>query len=657
MNVRIMKLRQAFVQVITILGGVDLLTTSQTATDTLAYLFNTGKGFRSQDYLGSHWTPTDTSFRVWAPQAQAVAVVGSFNDWQPEQLHLNATTGIWTGQLKSVRVGDLYKFQITGADGATQLKIDPFAQQFEKKPGDAAIITAPMTHDWHDSLWMARRKKMQPEHRPINIYEVHLGSWRRQNDDRYYTYQELAAALIPYVKQLGYTHIELMPVMEHLLDASWGYQQLGYFAPTSRFGSRDDFLAFVDQCHQANLGVLVDWVPGHFIRNYDALYRYDGTATFEYADPQRADNHRWGAWNFDLGKTQVQSFLISSALFWLTDCHLDGLRVDAVSNMLYLDYDAGREGQTNQYGDNRNLEGIAFLQELNTTVFQQHPDILMIAEESSAYPQVTGRVDHGGLGFNYKWNMGWMHDTLDFFMMDPLFRHDHFNLLTFGFVYMYDEQFILPFSHDEVVHGKKSLMHKMPGDRYNQFANLRTMFVYLAAFPGKQLNFMGAEWGQFLEWRDWSQLEWVDLADPLNHQMQQFTAALNHVYRDNRPLWELDHDQAGMVYTYTDDPESSTMAFIRQAKRKFSFVIAAFNFVPVERRRYRIGVPYPGTYELLLNTEAKAFGGTWTQLETTFTATETPYHGQPASFEVTLPAMGALLIRPRDVKKGSRRHE
>lgn len=622
---------------------------------TQSYLFNTGAQYQSQQYLGCHWeSATQVSFRVWAPHAQLVQVIGSFNDWQPIPLMLLPKTGIWVGAVASVQVGDLYKFQVTDAAGHVQAKIDPFARQFEKKPGDAGVVPDPTPMQWHDSLWLARRKKSRSANRPINIYEVHLGSWRRHSDGRYYTYKELSETLIPYVKKLGYTHIELMPVMEHLLDASWGYQQLGYFAPTSRFGTPLDFLKLVDQCHQANIGVIVDWVPGHFIRNYDALYQYDGTPTFEYQDPDRANNRRWGAWNFDLGKAQVQSFLISSALFWLTDCHLDGLRVDAVSNMLYLDYDEGRAGQRNQFGDNRNLEGIAFLKRLNTLIFEQHPDVLMIAEESSAYPQVTASVDQGGLGFNYKWNMGWMHDTLAFFQLDPWQRRDHFELLTFAFVYLYDEQFILPFSHDEVVHGKKSLMHKMPGDRYNQFANLRTMLTYMLAFPGKVLNFMGSEWGQFLEWRDWSQLEWVDLKDPLNHGMQQFTQTLNQVYRENRPLWELDHDPAGLIYTYTDDPASATMGFIRQAKRKYSFVVAAFNFMPIERRHYQIGVPYPGQYELLLNTEAQAFGGTWTKLETTFTAIEQPYHGQSASFEVTLPAMGALLIRPQRVEKRSR---
>ncbi|KRM17819.1 1,4-alpha-glucan-branching enzyme [Companilactobacillus nantensis DSM 16982] len=618
-----------------------------------SYLFNTGKSFKSYGFLGCHLHDNkQAEFNVWAPNAKSVAVVGDFNDWQDSPLEQIKDTGIWHLDLANVAAGDLYKFAIVGPDDERILKIDPYATQFERKPGDAAVVTSPITHKWRDGLWLGRRKRSNAAERPMNIYEVHLGSWKRHADDSYYTYSEIAAELIPYVKKLGYTHIELMPIMEHLLDASWGYQQLGYFATTSRFGTRDDFLAFVEKCHLANIGVIVDWVPGHFIRNYDALYQYDGTPTFEYQDANRADNKRWGAWNFDLGKAQVQSFLISSAMYWLEECHLDGLRVDAVSNMLYLDYDDGKEGLINKNGDNRNLEGIEFLQKLNQTIHAAHPDVLMIAEESSAYKGVTDTVENGGLGFDYKWNLGWMHDTLKFFEMDPVYRCDNFRLLTFAFVYMYNEQFILPFSHDEVVHGKKSLMHKMPGDRYNQFANLRTMMTYLLAFPGKKLRFMGSEWGQFLEWRDWSQLEWVDLKDAMNHQMDDFTKALNDIYHDERPLWEQDYEPAGMIYSNTDDAASSTMGFIRQGKRKRQFVVAAFNFVPVERKDYRIGVPYSGEYELLINTEDERYGGTWTKLETNFTADNTPFHGQPASFTATLPAMGALLIKPIKLNRG-----
>ncbi|WP_418236012.1 1,4-alpha-glucan branching protein GlgB [Companilactobacillus allii] len=611
------------------------------------YLFNTGQSFESFGFLGCHvQADNKTAFNVWAPNARIVSVVGDFNDWRDSELTKVGTTGIWHGDFDGVNSGDLYKFAITGPDGKRNLKIDPYATQFEKKPGDAALVPAISKHKWHDGLWLGRRKRSNPDCRPLNIYEVHLGSWKRHVDDTYYTYSEMADELIPYVKKMGYSHIELMPIMEHLLDASWGYQQLGYFAATSRFGTLDDFLDFVDKCHLANIGVIVDWVPGHFIRNYDALYKYDGTPTFEYQDENRANNSRWGAWNFDLGKSQVHSFLISSAMYWLGKCHIDGLRVDAVSNMLYLDYDEGKEGQTNKLGDNRNLEGIEFLQLLNTVIHKKYPNALMIAEESSAYAGVTDPVEKNGLGFDYKWNLGWMHDTLEFFEMDPLYRSDHFNLLTFAFVYMNNEKFILPFSHDEVVHGKKSLMHKMPGDRYNQFANLRTMMTYLMTFPGKKLTFMGSEWGQFLEWRDWSQLEWVDLDDPMNQKMQQFTKKLNQIYHDQRSMWEQDYVIEGLNYTNTDDAKNSTMGFIRQGKSKRQFTIAAFNFVPVERKNYRIGVPFTGEYELLLNTEDESLGGTWTRLQTHFLADKTPYKGQPASFTVTLPAMGALLIKP-----------
>ncbi|WP_442892157.1 1,4-alpha-glucan branching protein GlgB [Companilactobacillus sp. HBUAS59699] len=616
-----------------------------------SYLFNIGKSFRSYEFLGCHVLNTGlTIFNVWAPHAKSVAVVGDFNGWQDTPLSQVGTTGIWHGEFKQVTPGSLYKFAVTGPDGQRHLKIDPYARKFEKKPGDAAVVVKPIIKKWHDSLWLARRKRSNAEKRPINIYELHLGSWRRHQDDSYYSYVEIADELIPYLKKMNYTHVELMPVMEHLLDASWGYQQLGYFAITSRFGDIKDFLDLIDKLHQANIGVLVDWVPGHFIRNYDALYQYDGTPTYEYQDAERANNRGWGAWNFDLGKSQVQSFLISSAMYWLEYCHLDGLRVDSVSNMIYLDYDIGKEGQKNDRGDNRNLEGIKFLQKLNQTIHHDHTDVLMIAEESSAYKGVTASVADGGLGFDFKWNLGWMHDTLKFFEMDPLYRRDNFDLLTFAFVYMYNEKFILPFSHDEVVHGKKSLMHKMPGDRYNQFANLRTMMTYLMVFPGKKLNFMGSEWGQFLEWRDWSQLEWVDLKDTLNSKMQEFTQKLNTVYRDKRPLWEEDYLPQGLIYSNTDDAASSTMGFIRQGKRKRQFVVAAFNFVPVERKDYRIGVPFAGDYELLLNTEDQKFGGTWTKLETKFTAEKKSFHGQPASFTVTLPAMGALLIQPTKLK-------
>lgn len=616
-----------------------------------AYLFNTGQSFQSYDFMGLH-LQADGSYtlRVWAPNAKAIAVVGDFNDWEPTiELTMLADTGVWEVNTQGLQPGDHYKIQVTGLDDRTYLKIDPYARQFEKKPGVAAIVPENDEFKWHDGLYMGRRKRMNHDQRPLNVYEVHLGSWRRNADDSYYTYEQLADELIPYVKELGYTHIEILPITEHVLDASWGYQTFGYFAPTSRHGNWQEFLTFVDRLHAANVGIIADFVPGHFIKNYDALYEYDGTATFEPQDKFTAKNVRWGTWNFDLGKPQVQSFLVSSAMFWLKEAHIDGLRIDGVTNMIYLDQDEGKDHLRNEHGDNRDLAAIAFMQKLNGVVKQQLPDVMMIAEESSPFKGITKPTQEGGLGFDYKWNMGWMNDTLKFFEMDPLYRKDNFNLLTFSFMYMYDEKFILPLSHDEVVHGKKSLMHKMFGDRYNQFASLRLLFAYLTAHPGKQLLFMGSEWGQFLEWRDYSSLEWQDLADEMNRQMSTYTNVLNHVYAESKALFQQDDRQEGLIFTNTDDAASSTMTFIRQGVAPRDFMVTAFNFVPVEKRQYKIGVPYPGTYEVALNTEDEEFGGTWTHIETTFKTEAVPYKGQPYSFDVTLPATGALYIKPKRI--------
>lgn len=616
------------------------------------YLFNSGQDFQSYNRFGAHEVePGKWSFLVWAPHAQQVNVEGDFNDWQGSPLKLQGTTGCWYGELAAEK-NQLYKYRIIGPDGIAHEKIDPYGFEFERKPGSAAKLVDVPRITWHDEDWLAKRAKWRPYDEPLNIYEVHLGSFIRDTnagpDGGYMTYQDAIDKLIPYVQELGYTHIEFLPLMEHPLDASWGYQLMGYFAPTSRFGDPQDFLRLVDAAHTAGLGVIMDWVPGHFIKNTDMLAQFDGTPTFEYTDPHRAENVRWGTWNFDLGKAQVQSFLISSAMYWLDHCHLDGLRVDAVSNMLYMDYDAGKENDRNKDGGRDNLEGIAFIKQLNTKIFAKHPDVFMMAEESSAYPQVSAPIDTGGLGFNYKWNMGWMNDTLKFFEQDPVYRHSDMNLLTFSFMYMYNEQFVLPFSHDEVVHGKKSLMHKMPGDRYNQFANLRTMYVWQATFPGKQLLFMGSEWGQFLEWRDWSELEWADLKDPMNKKMQHFTTTLNHLYKARPSLWQQDHEPDGIKITIADEPD--VLSYIRYGKQKDDFTVVAMNLVPVQKDHFRVPVPSPGTYEIILNTEDAAFGGTWTKWQQTLTAEIGENHDVPAWLDVILPAMGALLIKPKQLK-------
>ncbi|WP_225048904.1 1,4-alpha-glucan branching protein GlgB [Lacticaseibacillus kribbianus] len=610
-----------------------------------AYLFDRGEDFQSYRRFGAHeQSPGRWHFLVWAPNAAGVAIVGDFSDWAPRALAPLAATGCWEGTLEAA-AGQLYKVQVTGADGTVTNKIDPFGFAFEKKPGTAAILTDLPAFDWQDQAWQAAARRHASRAKPVNIYELHLGSFKRHEDGGYLTYREAIREVIPYVRRMGYTHLELMPLMEHPLDASWGYQLMGYFAPTSRFGTPADFLAFVDAAHRAGLGVIMDWVPGHFIRNADALATFDGTPTFEYQDPHRADNVRWGTWNFDLGKTQVQSFLISSALFWLQHCHLDGLRVDAVSNMLYMDYDAGKEQDRNRDGGRENLEGRAFLERLNGVVAKASPEAWMIAEESSAYPKVTAPLEDGGLGFSAKWNMGWMNDTLRYFAMDPYARRDHINLLTFSFVYMHDERFILPFSHDEVVHGKKSLMHKMPGDRYNQFANLRVMFVWLMTHPGKKLLFMGSEWGQFLEWRDWSELEWRDLADPLNAAMQVFTRTLNKLYAKTPALWLDDKTDAGITVTIGD--RQDVLSFIRHGARPEDDVIVVMNLLPEERQHFAVPVPRAGIYTVLLNTESQHFGGTWVRLQRTLHSRDKPANGQPATVDVVLPAMGALLIAPK----------
>ncbi|KRO16037.1 glycogen branching enzyme [Lacticaseibacillus saniviri JCM 17471 = DSM 24301] len=575
-----------------------------------------------------------------------MAVVGDFNHWQPVALTAVAQTGCFEGTLVA-EAGQLYKYAVTGPDGQTRLKVDPFGFAFEKKPGDAAILTQLPTVtepaiDQHDAA-----------EQPMAIYEVHLGSFDRGPENRYLTYRELAERLIPYAVAQGYTYLELMPLTEHLLDASWGYQTFGYFAPTSRFGTPADFAYFVDAAHRAGLAVIMDWVPGHFIKNTDTLYQFDGTPTFEYQDAHRAENVRWGTWNFDLGKAQVQSFLISSAVFWLSQYQLDGLRVDAVSNMLYMNYDVGKEHDTNRDGGSENLEGIAFIHQLNQAVHTMLPERLMIAEESSAFPQITTSIETGGLGFDYKWNMGWMNDTLRFFAREPADRQAHLNELTFSFMYMYSEHYVLPLSHDEVVHGKKSLMHKMPGDRYNQFANLRTLYVWLMTHPGKKLLFMGSEWGQFLEWRDWSALEWRDLQDPLNAKMAHFTRTLNQLYQQRPSLWMQDVGPLGMVITQAD---SVTGLSYRRYDATGDYTIVVLNLTPDEQQHFLVPVPELGNYTLLLNTESIDFGGTWTTWPTQFAAVAKPVNDEKYSIDVTLPAMGALVFAPNRVTPRRRDH-
>lgn len=626
------------------------LTKDQLATE--MYYFNLGNHFSAYQFLGAKPGRNQTGqegyhFTVWAPRAKAVALIGSFNHWQEEALEAIGETGAWTIFKPEAKEWDLYKFVVTTQSGEKKEKQDPFAFASEVPPKNASVIQDLPAYTWQDEDWLAKRQKDKIYDQPLNIYELHMSSWRRHPDGSAYTFDDLREALIPYVKEMGYTHIEFMPLMEHPLEASWGYQISGYYSIAGRFGHDfEPLMRFVDACHQAGIGVLVDWVPGHFVRNDDALAYYDGSPCFEFADSQRAVNNRWGTYNFDLGKSQVQSFLISNAIFWLEEFHMDGLRVDAVSNMLYLDYDIG-DWQPNRYGNNVNLEGVDFLRRLNQEIFLRDDSYLMIAEESTAWEGVTRPTSEGGLGFNFKWNMGWMNDTLKFFSLDPIHRSHHYKLVNFTFMYMFHENFILPFSHDEVVHGKESLLGRMPGQtRYDEFSNLRTLEGYRMTYPGKKLTFMGNEIGQFLEWRFYSQLEWEDLDRPYNGEYQHYIQVLNQVYQEETALHQLDLSPEGIRFLEADDDQETTAAFIRRGRDLEDFIVCVYNFTPVERKSYRLGVPYPGTYRVLLNSEMQEFGGNWEYQQETYTTEKVPYQGFDHSLTIVLPSLSTFLLKP-----------
>ena len=615
------------------------------------YHFNHGNHEAAYQFLGCHKVDQDgvTGYRfaIWAPHAANVYILGDFNHWQNEPLsHIEA--GVWAGIIEGAERSQCYKVGIDHGNGHIEYKIDPFGFNFEIAPKDATVVWGLEDFEWSDQVWMNQQWRKNSVHSPLNIYEVHASSWRRHPDGRTYTFAELADSLIPYVKEMGYTHIEMMPLMDHPLDASWGYQITGYYAVCGRYGTLEEFKDFVNQAHQAGIGVIMDWVPGHFCRNANALAYYDGTPTFEYQDVNRANNVGWGTLNFDLGKNQVQSFLISNAMFWLKECHLDGLRVDAVSNMLYLDFDQG-PWTPNEDGSNHNRQGVAFLQKLNTTIKDHLPHVLMIAEESTDWKGITHAVSEGGLGFDYKWNMGWMNDTLRFFETDPYYRPQNFRLITFVFMYQYNERYVLPFSHDEVVHGKESLLDKIPGNRETQFETLRLLHGYMMAQPGKKLHFMGNELGQYLEWRYYSELEWKDLSFEFNREYQHYMKTLNQIGKDYKALHYYDTEPAGLTVLDADNVEQAVLTMMRQGKAKRDFLIIALNFIPVERQEYRIGVPYKGEYEVLLNSQMQEFGGRWTENLPVMKTEEVPHDGQPYSIVTTVPSLGVLYIKPKRV--------
>ncbi|MCS7459730.1 1,4-alpha-glucan branching protein GlgB [Paenibacillus doosanensis] len=617
------------------------------------YLFHEGNLFRSYRVLGAHFTEHEGTlgvrFSVWAPHAREVRVIGDFNYWNGSEHVLSKISvwGVWSLFVPNVREGEYYKYEIVTSHGTLVWKADPYAFHSELKPGTASRVCSLEGYEWHDDAWQEAKRRQLPYDRPMNIYEVHMGTWKKKPGDGYYTYRELADELVDYVAHMGYTHIELMPLAEHPFDRSWGYQATGYYSVTSRFGTPKDFMYFVDRCHQQGIGVIMDWVPGHFVKDDHGLRHFDGQPLYEHSDPLRAEKPEWGTMAFDFSKPEVVSFLISNALFWMDMFHIDGLRVDAVASLLYLNFGKPREQWIkNEQGGEDNPEAIAFLKKLNQTVFAHYPDALMMAEDSSDWPLVTAPVHDGGLGFNYKWNMGWMNDMLRYMECDPYFRKGRHNLLTFSFMYTYSENYVLPLSHDEVVHGKKSLLNKMPGDYWQKFANLRVLYGYMMGHPGKKLLFMGGEFGQFDEWKDLEDLDWEMLGYDSHRGMHQYVHDLNHLYLQEKALWELDHSPEGFSWIDPHDHNQSIVTFTRQSSDPNDFLIIVCNFTPVTHARYRIGVPFAGEYTERFNSDTPVYGGSG-QLNTGRLKTENvSWHFQPCSLHITIPPLATVVLKP-----------
>jgi len=586
-------------------------------------------------------------FAVWAPNAERVSVVGTFNHWDGRHhpMTVRGDSGIWELFIPELRAGELYKYEVLGREThELRLKTDPFGAQFEYRPATAAVTTAPSKFEWDDGEWMRARTQRDWHREPISIYEVHLGSWRRGPTGNFLNYRELARQLAPYVKDLGFTHVELLPVTEHPLDESWGYQCTGYFAPTRRHGSPDDLRAFIAEFHKAGIAVLLDWVPGHFPKDDHALRRFDGTALYEYADTRKGEHPDWDTLVFNYSRNEVQSFLLSSAICWLDDFHFDGLRVDAVASMLYLDYSRKPHQWTpNQFGGNENLEAVAFLKRLNEVTHGEAPGTITVAEESTAWPQVSRPTYSGGLGFTFKWNMGWMHDTLLYMSKDPVHRGFHHNLLTFGPIYAFTENFVLPLSHDEVVHGKRSLLDKMPGDNWQRFANLRLLYTFQWTYPGKKLLFMGGEFGQPREWTHYESLPWHLADEPRHAGIRALIRDLNRTYRGVSALHRFDHEGEGFSWLSWQDDPHSVLSYLRKAGDEHVAVI--LNFTPVPRHGYRVGVPAAGRYREIFNSDSSYYGGS--NVGNVVVTTEpVPSMGQPHSIVITLPPLGGILLVP-----------
>ena len=618
------------------------------------HLLAEGNHLASYQKLGAHPIIHEgtegVAFALWAPNARRVSVVGDFNAWDGRRLPMRRreSSGFWELFVPALRPGRLYKYEILGAENRVlPLKADPHAERCEKPPGTASIVPDPSRHLWNDGAWMAERERRNDRQSPIAIYEVHLGSWRRNLAERgrYLTYRELAGQLVPYVQDMGFTHIEIMPVMEYPFDGSWGYQPISLFAPTSRFGTPDDFRIFVEACHNAGLGLLLDWVPGHFPNDPHGLGRFDGTALYEHNDPRRGIHPDWNTYIYNYGRREVANFLLSSALYWLREFHIDGIRVDAVASMLYLDY-SRREGEwiPNQFGGRENLEAIAFLRRLNELIFGEGNGATSMAEESTAWPMVSRPVYVGGLGFGFKWNMGWMHDTLHYMSVDPIYRKYHHNNLTFGLLYAYHENFVLPLSHDEMVHGKGSLIGKMAGDHWQRFANLRACLAYMWTHPGKKLLFMGGEFAQEREWNHDIGLDWQLLADPLHEGVRRLVRDLNFLYRGTPALYQLDCDPDGFHWIDVANAAESIISYVRRGRDPHELALVVCNFTPVPRNDYRIGVPRPGRYRERVNTDSTEYGGSGVGNAGEVHAEPHPMHGHHHSVRLRLPPLGVLIF-------------
>ena len=621
------------------LGDVDL------------HLIAEGRHEELHKALGSHVrsikgelaTSTGTSFAVWAPNAQAVRVVGDFNHWNGigHAMRVMGSSGIWEIFIPGLGAGTKYKYEILTKSGQWITKIDPLARHAEIPPATASIVTESF-HKWTDASWLEERSKRDALKSPMSIYELHVGSWRKDLN-----YRTLAAELIPYIQELSFTHVEFMPIAEHPFAPSWGYQVTGYYAPTSRFGSPDDLKFLIDELHKAGIGVILDWVPAHFPKDDWALARFDGEPLYEHADPRRGEHPDWGTYIFDFGRTEVRNFLVANALYWFEEFHIDGLRVDAVASMLYLDY--SREGSDwlpNEFGGRENLDAIRFMQEVNATAYRRNPGIMMIAEESTSWGGVSSPTDAGGLGYGFKWNMGWMNDTLRYIEKDPAYRAHHHGELTFSMLYAYDEKFILPISHDEVVHGKSALLNKMPGDRWQQLANVRAYLAYMWAHPGKQLLFMGSEFGQQSEWNQEHGLEWWILEQPSHQGLKDLVATLNRLYLENPAMWQLDHSQGGFTWIDGGAAEANVLTFIRWDEAGNPIAVA-INFAGHPHYDWQLGLPFAGEWQEILNTDAQAFGGSGVGNLGSVQANLDGTHGQPHSAKVNIPPLGAIWLKPK----------